>query len=389
MKSNYLLILILVIVIYNNLFSQHINNTLGASGSFKIKDASTDFFTLHQSSGIILLPEAAEGSDRGTIYKGNFRFLHTFRANNTYGHNLFLGLNSGNNTLGGDIDSDGSYNTGVGSTTLTNITSGASNSAFGVAALFNNTTGIRNDAFGSQSLHENTTGEFNSGFGTTALFYNNGSSNSAFGYRSLFENSSGNFNVAVGREAGNNITTGSNNIVIGYNTVVPTGTSNNQIRIGNSSITYAGVQVPWTTTSDRKWKENIETTSLGLDFISKLNPVSYIRNNDEKQRTEFGLIAQEVEEILNDFNIKNSGMLIIDDNGNYELRYNDILSPMIKAIQELKTEKDNEIAKLKMENDDLRVKLEKLEEIQNLLIKEFANLKSNINENLKVSIGEK
>lgn len=35
-------------------------------------------------------------------------------------------------------------------------------------------------------------------------------------------------------------------------------------------------------------------------------------------------------------------MLTIDGEGRYELRYNDLIAPMIKAIQELKTEIDDE-----------------------------------------------
>ncbi|MCL4279095.1 MAG: tail fiber domain-containing protein, partial [Ignavibacteriaceae bacterium] len=68
--------------------------------------------------------------------------------------------------------------------------------------------------------------------------------------------------------------------------------------MGNSSINYAGIQVSWTVTSDRRWKENVQPTNLGLNFISELNPVSYTRKNDENQKTEYGLIAQEVEQIL-------------------------------------------------------------------------------------------
>jgi hypothetical protein len=48
------------------------------------------------------------------------------------------------------------------------------------------------------------------------------------------------------------------------------------------------VQVAWTVTSDRRYKENITPIGMGLGFISKLNPVSYVRKNDEKGKTEYG-----------------------------------------------------------------------------------------------------
>lgn len=57
--------------------------------------------------------------------------------------------------------------------------------------------------------------------------------------------------------------------------------------------------------SDRKLKYDIEKIPLGLDFIRALHPVSYIRKNDEQKRTEFGFIAQDVEELLERYNIKN------------------------------------------------------------------------------------
>ena len=131
------------------------------------------------------------------------------------------------------------------------------------------------------------------------------------------------------------------------------------------SVTYAGVQVAWTVTSDKRWKSNIVQTDLGLDFLSKLRPVSYTRKNDEKQRTEYGFIAQEIEEALKASEVENTGMLTIDDAGMYQLRYNDLLAPMVKAIQELKKE-----------NDSLKNRLSKSESVQQLLVNEIQRLKS-------------
>jgi len=120
--------------------------------------------------------------------------------------------------------------------------------------------------------------------------------------------------------------------------------------MGNGSITYAGIQVAWSVVSDRRWKSNITPSNLGLAFVSQLNPVSYTRKNDGGQRIEYGFIAQEIEEILNEAGVKNAGMITVDDEGSYELRYNDLLAPMVKAIQELKTENDglkNELVALR------------------------------------------
>jgi hypothetical protein len=192
-----------------------------------------------------------------------------------------------------------------------------------------------------------------------------GSGNCAVGVDALNLNTYGNNNVAIGYSAGFFIS-GSNNIAIGYFAQVPTATADNQIRLGNTSITYAGIQVAWTVTSDTRYKDNITPIGLGLGFISKLNPVSYVRKNDENKKIEYGLIAQEVEQVLKELGIENHGMLTIGDDGMYGLRYNDLLAPMIKAIQELKEENQqlrNEIQSVKSLSDEVV----KLKEIVNSL----------------------
>jgi trimeric autotransporter adhesin len=117
-------------------------------------------------------------------------------------------------------------------------------------------------------------------------------------------------------------------------------TSNNQVRIGDANISYAGIEVDWSITSDQRAESHIMDSNLGLDFVSMLRPVSYARRNDENQRTEYGFIAQEIEKVLKQERIKDPGMITVDDHGMYHLRYNDLLAPMVKAIQELKQEND-------------------------------------------------
>jgi hypothetical protein len=419
------------ILFCGNLFAQDITNTLGTSGLFRIRDNTNIFFTLTQSNGTIELIGPLAGNQRGSIFKGGNRFLHTYYGSGTAGFNTFLGINSGNFSLGGTSSSNGSYNTAVGYGSLSSLTTGSYNSAFGRSSLFYNTTGIYNSAFGENSLYSNTTGIYNSAFGRTSLYSNTtgdensafgslslysnstgnensafgsmslsynttGSSNSAFGSLSLYNNttgvnnsafgnrslssnttgsgntafgnfalysSSGNYNTAIGDSAGRNITSGSNNIAIGYFAQVPAGSASNQIRLGNRSITYAGIQVAWTITSDRRYKDNITPIGLGLGFISKLNPVSYTRKNDENHKTEYGLIAQEVEEVLKSEGVENHAMLTVTDEGMYELRYNDLLAPMIKAIQELKMKNEE----LQAENENLKLKIDEIIRVVNEL----------------------
>jgi trimeric autotransporter adhesin len=267
----------------------------------------------------------------------------------------------------------GDQNSAFGSQSLVYNTTGNSNSAFGSQSLVYNTTGNSNSAFGNQSLDFNTTGFENSAFGAFSLYHNTtGYGNTALGYQSLYSKTIGLYNTAVGQQAGSNITTGGNNIAIGYNAQVPTAAGNNQIRLGNTGITYAGIQVAWTVTSDRRWKENIQPSNLGLGFITKLNPVSYTRKNDENQKTEYGLIAQEIEQVLKEEGIENTGMLTVTDEGYYELRYNDLFAPMIKAIQELKIKNEQ----LEIKNANLEERLAKYEEMQTVLVKKLEYIES-------------
>jgi hypothetical protein len=84
------------------------------------------------------------------------------------------------------------------------------------------------------------------------------------------------------------------------------------------------------TLSDRRLKSNIEISDLGLNFIDSLKPVKY---NMGDTKTHYGLIAQEVSQSLAEFNVHNFGGY--DTDGQYlALRYEEFISPLIKAVQE-------------------------------------------------------
>ena len=383
MKSIQLLLMFYFLsVISVNAQTGSINNTLGAGGSFIVKDGANNYLHVDQSTGNSIFLRnlelggiATSTSTVGVITKNGIPFLNNYGIENT-----FLGINSGNFTMTGskntivgfeafksnstgaentaigfnslNLNTTGSYNTAVGNLSLSNNTTGLANTACGIGSLTSNTEGGGNCAFGNVSLYSNTIGNFNSAFGNESLRFNLGGGNSAFGSSSLYLNNVGQLNsafglqamyyntggsnnsafgynalyqcngqnnTAIGSSAGASISTGNNNICIGSGADVPSGTLNNQVRIGNTSISYAGIQVAWSITSDRRWKENIHPSDLGLNFISKLNPVLYTRINDENQKIEYGLIAQELEQVLKEEGVINSAMLTIDGEGRYEL----------------------------------------------------------------------
>jgi hypothetical protein len=180
-------------------------------------------------------------------------------------------------------------------------------------------------------------------------------------------------NVVIGHNAGITLST-SNNVIIGQGAssgfagcvVIGQGaasTANNHIRIGNSQ-TLATTPASWTVVSDRRAKSDIKDSPLGLDFIKTLRPVSYFKKNDENKKTEYGFIAQEVEATLKKAGDSNNGVIYVDPDGNYGMRYNDIIPITVKAVQE-QQELIEELKKVNAElikaNADILKRLEKLE----------------------------
>jgi hypothetical protein len=102
--------------------------------------------------------------------------------------------------------------------------------------------------------------------------------------------------------------------------------------------------------SDGRLKKDIKPSNLGLGFINKLNPVSFkfISSPDVLEgnvivdnggvREHYGLITQDVKKVLDEEGV-NGAMWSLADVKDPESRqflcYNELISPMIKAIQDL------------------------------------------------------
>lgn len=112
-------------------------------------------------------------------------------------------------------------------------------------------------------------------------------------------------------------------------------TDDNTYRIGNSSSRWIDVFAVngVIQTSDARQKTNIKPSDLGLDFINQLNPVKFNWIFDsENERPHYGLIAQELEEVLGNDRFF-AGLRI--ENGFYSLNYSQLIAPLVKAVQEL------------------------------------------------------
>jgi len=213
---------------------------------------------------------------------------------------------------------------------------GSQNTAIGVSTLYSN-RGLSNTAVGNNALYNNTTGE----------------SNTAVGNRALSDNIDGNYNVAIGYEALTGIASGGNNIAIGYQANVPDPNKSNQIQIGNNSIKWAGCHVPWSLSSDKRWKKDIRNLPYGLDMLMQLKPVDYIRKNNSINTREMGFIAQDFEKVLNEMGYNDLGLLTKDDDGYLHLRYNDFIALLTKGIQEQQAIINNLMEKLEDQEKDI------------------------------------
>ncbi|WGK65624.1 tail fiber domain-containing protein [Flavobacteriaceae bacterium YJPT1-3] len=152
-------------------------------------------------------------------------------------------------------------------------------------------------------------------------------------------------------------------------------TQSNQIRLGNTNITNIMGQVAITTTSDKRFKKEVKKDVAGLEFITRLEPVSYVfdkvklsqhLNEDQlpeaTQERTVGFMAQDVERIANEIGFDFSGIKTPDaENDIYGLSYASFVVPLVKAVQEQQTE--------------LEILRKKVEELETLKA-EFAALKA-------------
>ena len=103
--------------------------------------------------------------------------------------------------------------------------------------------------------------------------------------------------------------------------------------------------------SDLRLKQKVAPVGLGLSFINKLTPVSFAWN-EQADSVQYGLIAQDVEKLMSSEGIENYGLVFRDENELApepglapspvrRIDYNQLISPVIKSIQELSLRVDD------------------------------------------------
>lgn len=256
----------------------------------------------------------------------------------------------------------GAGNTAVGAYSQTK-SSGGGNTSLGVLTLTNATTATNNTGVGSQALRNATTGSNNTGVGSGAL-------------RGV---TTATTSTAIGVDAGRFAVDGtdanfSNTTAVGFNAKV---SGANQVQLGDPNTTtyvYGTVQ----NRSDINDKAEVTDTTLGIDFINGLRPVTgkwnmrddyytytevyqgqddinghpiyktevtfdetgYLAETKKRTRLHQWFIAQEVAELITKLGLNPDDYGMIQHsavNGGadvYTLGYDEFIPPVVKAVQD-------------------------------------------------------
>lgn len=327
-------------------------------------------------NGNIRMEYLPTGITHGLLYLSDNIFLHASGSiSNTFvgnqAGNPGLVLNNGNNVGIGNQAlqsiSAGTQNTAIGSNALSSIVNGNLNIGIGLNAASTRTGSFQLIAIGDYALDgSGGTADGSVGVGTDALRYSTGNQNTALGFRAGYiapsTGLSGANNIFIGHLASTASTTifnsiaigyqaqanGSNSVAIGNGAIVP---ASDMIRLGNGSVGVIEGQVAFTTVSDRKFKTNIQNSDLGLDFVMRLRPVTYSMVEGHEGILYTGLIAQELEQVVDDMGVEFSGLKRpANESDHYGVSYATLTIPLIKAVQEQQAEIDA----LRAENAALR-----------------------------------
>ena len=307
-------------------------------------------------------------------------------------HALFSNTTGFANTATGHLALAGNTtandNTAMGWNALSN-SNGEGNTAVGQSALGANEDGNGNTAIGSKALRSNTTGNENTAVGERALFVSGfpftgvGTGKAAVGNSALLNCLDGDFNVAIGWFAGFELTGGENNVFIGAGAGNDVTTAENVICIGSlvagenvSNSCYidsifaqaSGDGVPvfvnsadklGTTTSSKRFKQDMRALGDTSRALFSLKPVAFHYKNeiDLAGRSQFGLVAEEVEKV-------NPDLVVRDKEGKpYSVRSDQVNAMLLNEF--LKEHRKNErqeatIAHLQKQIEALTAGLQKV-----------------------------
>lgn len=379
----------------NNMFIGNFagyKNTSGASNTFVGYRAGTENITGEFNTFL--------GNNAGANLTGNNNTALGMSAGHYAGgsDNTFIGYAAGNlSTAGG--------NTFVGSHSGSNNTTGFENTFLGTGTGQSTATGWGNTFVGFEA------GNMGDGYANTCVGSSAGKTGGAFSggkYNVYVGTDAGTanndaYNVVIGSLAGNSYTGMDNCILIGYNTDVTgvnfsnsiaiganaTITSNNVIRLGNTSIARIGIgKNPsasnvmefqsttakltsggvWTDASDRKLKQQFKTLDKNevLEKINALEVTEWNYKADDPSIRHIGPMAQDFYAL---FNVGDDSTIAAMDKAGVALIGIQALSAnqneQNNKIESLEVELQNhqlQTQQLSDENAQLRARLEQLEQ---------------------------
>ena len=324
-----------------------------AVGWFSLKSNAEGNFNTATGAGTLLLNTGDENTATGA---GALLSNSTGQSNTANGAFALFGNTEGadNTAVGWKAlfnNTTGNASTAIGSGTLFANTTGSNNVANGFQALLSNTEGSDNTATGHSALATNNTGTSNTAEGFQALYFNTtGSVNTAVGAHALLNKTTGSFNTAVGADALLNNASGSSNTVLGYQAGNGITTANNVIAIrafgenvsnscyigqifdstsvGGSAVFVNAVGKLGTTTSSRRFKDDIKPMDKASEVILALKPVTfrYKKEIDPAGRSQFGLVAEQVAHV-------NPDLVVCDKEGKpYTVRYDQVNAMLLNEF---------------------------------------------------------
>jgi len=268
------------------------------------------------------------------------------------------------------------FNVAVGASAGISVSTGVQNTLIGGLAGDALTTGASNVAVGYSALGSDTAGKYNVAIGEGSLASQNNTGtdifNTAVGYAAGNAVSSGTQNTFFGGSAGSNITTGTQNVYVGYS---PSGSAVGNAReivIGNGvgagsnsarfittggslSIAIDGSTTSWTAASDSRLKKDVTDSTVGLEFIKDLRPVTFKWNSKNaiadslpqydadssdpvygEGKAHHGFIAQEVKTVIDAHSdvVNGHNIWVEDPNGTQQVAPAALIPMLVKAIQE-------------------------------------------------------
>ena len=299
---------------------------------------------------------------------------------NLGGHNnTFLGDDAGTNNTSGNANIYAGSGAGKYESTSTDNVAIGWNCFGGERSGGNSNQFNKNVAIGHQALAQqritNGDGE-NVCIGYRAMYNvtTGGWRNCIVGYQAGYTQNGASFNTFLGTFAGYNYTSGGNTMCLGYNAGTassPSGAlTNNQdtICLGNNGISQLYCADTSISSSDARDKTDITEWTHGLSFINQLKPVTYrwdkrtwygtdeepIGTPDgskKKAKLHLGFLAQDALEVEKSFGYasKKDDMLAVnlnEDGSAYGMKYERLVVPLTKAVQELSAEVDKLKAKI-------------------------------------------